>query len=274
MREHGGGGADLVTRIREAGKAAYPSIDVDASRIEARVRSLETELPSSERAALCDADLYLAIALEAGLPAAVRVFEDRLVPEIVVALARMRLTEDVVEEVTQALRADLLVGSGAGPRIERYSGLGALSSWVRVSASRLALNTLRKTKRETFLDEAVMAEWPEVAASPAERHLRATYVQYLKTALTEALAALEPRQRTLLRQHLLDDLTIDELALLYRVHRSTCARWIADARAALVRATRKNLVQRLGGAQERLDSVLRYLESDIEISFSRILRAT
>ena len=80
------------------------------------------------------------------------------------------------------------------------------------------------------------------------------------------------RQRNLLRQHILDELTIDDLARLYRVHRATCARWLADARADLGKHTRKKLVVALGLAnKDDMDSMLRFLDSDIELSISKIL---
>jgi RNA polymerase sigma-70 factor (ECF subfamily) len=57
------------------------------------------------------------------------------------------------------------------------------------------------------------------------------------------------------------------------VHRATCARWLADARADLGRGTRKRLVATLGLPPEGIDSLLRFLDSDIELSISRILVA-
>jgi RNA polymerase sigma-70 factor, ECF subfamily len=55
------------------------------------------------------------------------------------------------------------------------------------------------------------------------------------------------------------------------VHRATCARWLADARADLGKQTRKRLVAALGTPSDELESVLRFLDSDIELSISRIL---
>ena len=103
--------------------------------------------------------------------------------------------------------------------------------------------------------------------------MRATYTDQLKKAIRDAFGALEVRQRNLLRQHVLDELTIDDLAKLYRVHRATCARWLADARADLGKQTRKRLIATLGTHSEELESVLRFLDSDIELSISRILQS-
>jgi RNA polymerase sigma-70 factor (ECF subfamily) len=75
-----------------------------------------------------------------------------------------------------------------------------------------------------------------------------------------------------LRQHILDELTIDDLARLYRVHRATCARWLTDARLELGKGTRKRLIAALGVKSDELESLLRFLDSDIELSISRILK--
>jgi RNA polymerase sigma-70 factor, ECF subfamily len=260
-----------VTRALEAGRAAWPEVEVAAERLAARLAD-ELAAPGGERHH--DADLYLATALAAGDAAALRVFEARLVPEIDVALARLRLPAGAADEVKQAMRVDLLVGDARAPRIADYAGRGELAAWLRVTATRAALKLLRRTRREETLDDVLLEHWPDATPDPEHRHMTTSYVRELKAALGEALAALEVRQRNVLRQHVLDDLSIDELALLYRVHRATCARWLADARAELARTTRKRLVARLGARADEVESILRYLDSDLELSISRILRQT
>jgi RNA polymerase sigma-70 factor (ECF subfamily) len=229
------------------------------------------------------ADLALAKALARGDAAALREFEERLVPEMRAALARMRLPAGAADEVVQAMRVEMLVRAENGaPRIEEYEGRGELAAWLRVSATRAALKLLRKTHREETLDDVLLEHWPDATPGTGpDGAMKTAYAKELKAALGEAMAALEVRQRNLLRQHVLDDLTIDELALLYRVHRATCARWLADARAELGRGTKKRLMERLGrGARgggrakaEEVESLLRWLDSDIELSISRILAA-
>lgn len=270
-----------VLDLAAAGRAAWPAIAVADAALAAAVAE---RLADAEPAHAAEA--FLATALAAGDPAAVAVFEAELVPEIDVALRRMRLPGGTADEVRQALRVELLVGTaGGGPRIADYGGRGALAGWLRVTATRRALKVLRAAKREESLDELLLDHWPldrtpdatpshgrGAAASPEGRHLRATYTTELKRAVGEAFAALAVRQRNLLRQHLLDDLTIDELARLYRVHRATCARWLVDAREELGKRTRKHLGEHLGLAGDELASLLRYLDSDLELSLSRLLR--
>src|SRR5262249_11414254 len=159
----------------------------------------------------------------------------------------------------QALRFELLVGNGA-PKIADYAGRGELAAWLRISATRRALKIIRKTEREETLDEILLEQWPAATPDPRHKHMRSQYTAELNHRIGESFAALEVRQRNLLRQHILDELTIDDLAGLYRVHRATCARWLAQARAELSRGTRKRLARALGVASEELDSVLRFLD--------------
>lgn len=218
-----------------------------------------------------DGELALVRALAQGEPEALRIFERDLVPEITGALRRLRLPDAAVDEVAQALRVELLVGPP--PRIVDYAGRGSLVGWLRVTATRRAFRLLRGARRDDTLDEMLLDQLPAAGKDPAHAHLRARYTTELKRAVAEAFAGLELRQRNLLRQHILDQLGIDELATLYRVHRATCARWLADARADLGRATRKHLGAALGLGLGDLESLLRFLDSDIELSVSRLLGA-
>lgn len=262
-----------ATQAWAHGVARWPSVRVDAA---AFARRLASRGVAGSRE--LDADLYLATALAARDPAAIAAFEAELLPQVDGALARLRLGAAELDDLKQGLRVDLLVGDGARPpRIATYLGHGPLVAWLRVSAIRRALSARRATSREESLEELVLAGWPgaapEASSNDAGRRLlRETYAAHLKAALTTALAELAVRERNLLRHSIIDELTVDELALMYRVHRSTCARWLVDARAALGRATRRALSDQLGPLEGQLDSVLRLVESDVELSLSRLMR--
>ena len=269
-----GVGLDRLTaaaaRIAAAGRAAWPQVSLDEQLIGRRLAARMHDDPEAKLEDLHDKDLYLAFALAEGSEPALRVFEAELVPQMDIALRRLRIAGGTADEVKQALRFELLVDERK--RIGDYAGRGELAAWLRVSATRKALKLIRKTDREETLDEILLDHWPSATPGPERRHLRTQYTSELKKAIRDAFSALEVRQRNLLRQHILDELTIDDLARLYRVHRATCARWLADARADLGKHTRKKLVASLGlGQKDEVDSLLRFLDSDIELSISRIL---
>jgi RNA polymerase sigma-70 factor (ECF subfamily) len=261
--------AIAVARIASHGRAAWPAVAIADDAIAVRIARLVRDDPEVPLDELHAADFYLATALATGDAGALRTFELALVPEIRIALRRLRLPPTAIEEITQALRLELLTGDD--PKIASYAGRGGLVAWLQVTATRKAFKLARHTVRERPLDEVLLDHWPDPTPGPAAHHLRVTYTAALKTAIREAFGTLEVRQRNLLRQHFLDELTIDDLARMYRAHRSTCARWLADARAELTRRTRKLLIGALGLGSAELDSLLRFLDSDIELSISRIL---
>jgi RNA polymerase sigma-70 factor (ECF subfamily) len=74
-----------------------------------------------------------------------------------------------------------------------------------------------------------------------------------------------------LRQHYLDGLTMDAVAGLYRVHRITVVRWMNEARAALAKETRRELGARLRVDKRELESILRLIESQIDVTLRAFL---
>jgi RNA polymerase sigma-70 factor (ECF subfamily) len=261
--------ADAV-RIGAAGRAAWPGARLADDALAAHLAARRRDDRDGRSPPAHDADLYLAIALALRDAGALRIFESQLVPLVAQVLGRMRLPASAIEEVQQALRVELLVGDPV-PRIGDYGGRGELAGWLRVTATHKALKLIRTARREETLDEVILSHWPDAAPTPAQAHLRARCAADVKQAIAGSLAALDVRARNLLRQHVLDGLTIDELARIYRVHRATCARWLADARGELARGMRRRLTASLGASNTEIDSVLRFIDSDIDLSIARLL---
>lgn len=255
----------VLARILDAGRRAWPSLAPDAAELAAVAAHHADDGEPAH-----DASVYLAWALACGDPEALRVFERDLVPEIHRAIGRIRIPLGAADEILQVLRVELLVGPP--PRIADSGGRGALGGWLAVTATRRALRLARRTHREDQLDDLLLEQLP-AQIDPVRAHLRARYTRELAGAVSATFAELEVRQRNLLRQHVLDELSIDELARMYRVHRATIARWVADARADLGRGTRRHLARALELDLGELESMLRFLDSDIELSVSRLLGA-
>jgi RNA polymerase sigma-70 factor, ECF subfamily len=217
------------------------------------------------------ADLEWARSLAAGEPAALARFEGELTPEIASVLAGRGFTAAEVEEVQQWCRAHLLVGDGSGPAaITEYAGRGRLRSWVLVSAVRAALKMRRRGAREAALDQEALAELADDISGPPGDPLAELYKERYRDAFREAfrnaVAELSPRERTLLRLHGIDGLTIDQLGALYGVHRATAARWLDRAREAVFAATRREMMRRLDVDRWEAESVLRFIQSRLDVS--------
>jgi RNA polymerase sigma-70 factor (ECF subfamily) len=102
--------------------------------------------------------------------------------------------------------------------------------------------------------------------------LKAEYRSEFATALREAIAELSAEDRTLLRQSIVEQLSIDAIGAAFGVHRATAARWLQRARAALVAGTRNVLSQRLKLPVDEIDSVIRLVQSRLDASMVRYLK--
>src|SRR5262249_55565851 len=152
---------------------------------------------------------------------------------------------DMVAEVKQELRYRMLVGDGGRAEIVDFAGRGDLRGWVRVMATRQALRRQGRARREQATEDDEL--WQHlVAAEPRIfDHAKERYRREFKRAFETALRALPHREKTLLRQHYLDGATLDELALLYRVHRATVTRILGRAREMVLASTRDRLMSEL-----------------------------
>jgi RNA polymerase sigma-70 factor (ECF subfamily) len=253
-----------------AGRAAWPDLEVARDRFAAAVAHAvrdADDIPAAI-AELAAADLYLAQACASSSRGALDAFAAMCDAGVIAALRQMRLAPDQIDELMQDVRTKLFVGDGA--RIATYSGRAALKSWVRTIATRAAVDRLRKKEPERADDE-VLEALPDAVDTPELAHFRETYRAPLKEAFEAALATLDVRERNVLRHHFVDNLTFDEIGALYGVHKSTVFRWIEAARAALSKRMRAEFQQRVHTASGELDSILRLLQSHIDLSLSRVL---
>ena len=58
---------------------------------------------------------------------------------------------------------------------------------------------------------------------------------------------------------------------MYKVHGSTVSRWLAAVRQNVFDQTMRLLVERLGLPESELASMLRVLQSDLDVTLSRLL---
>jgi RNA polymerase sigma-70 factor, ECF subfamily len=247
---------------------AWPNISLSR---EIFVRHLASKVGTIEALeGLRASDLYLACACSRGDPAAAAAFEKSYFPTVDAALGRMTLSPTAVDEVKQ-LRVQLLMPEGKEPSsLATYSGKGDLHGWVRSVAVRLALKVSEKDRRHISSDE-------NLAGIPSPGHdaelalLKEKYAADFNAAFAASVQALESRDRNILRQHYIDGLTVDELAPLYRVHRATAARWIAKIRATLLEQTRERLLERLKVQPQELESIMRLVRSQLEVSLQDFL---
>ncbi|MBX3216341.1 MAG: hypothetical protein KF850_30155 [Labilithrix sp.] len=260
--------ARALASLVEDARRAHPKIAADAASFAVHVLShVPADAVVAEHVAkMRPADLLVAYGCAVGDREAISAFERQCFDEIPFAHARVKPRVSV-DEVRQMMRDRLLVRTTeAPPRIAQYAGLGELRGWFRVALGRTLLNLATRAPREIELDDAMLEGLPGGANEPELEHARRLYGPTLKSALTEAIGALEPRDRTLLRLAVCDGLTVDAIGEVYGVHRATAARWIAAARDRLHSGTMDLLRTRLGAREESVKSLLRLLASHVEIS--------
>jgi RNA polymerase sigma-70 factor (ECF subfamily) len=262
-----------------AARARFPEATVtDEAFVRALAQRLGTQKdPAAALSRLRADDLLLAQWCASGDPRAIAAFEQVHRVDIDAVLARFRRLNVTRDELAQTLRIKLFVATpGRAPRIADYSGFGFLQNWLRVTALRALVDVARgerARKLEELLADDDMVGLPELGPDLSARVSREQVNRAIKQALAHAVAALAPRQRNFLRHAHVDQLTLDQIAATYSVHRATVARTLAQAREELVKSTRKELAEILGVTSESLDSVVRAADSKIDLSLSRILRA-
>ena len=265
----------LAATIARA-KLAWPGVVVpdDAFVAALAKRVGDRSVDAGGLDALATDDLYLACALVAGAPEAIAAFDRTCGPAIDRALATSGATEAERADLGQVVRQRLLVAAAddTPPRIATYSARGSLAAWVRVVATREAARLLPRARRELSAEDDELASLIAPDADPELGYLKRLYRHEFKQAFETAIAALDDRQRLLLRQHTLDGLGIDELAAFYSVHRATTARWVDAAREALLAGTQRELVRRLGLSKTELTSLMRLIRSQLDVSLPRLLR--
>jgi RNA polymerase sigma-70 factor (ECF subfamily) len=157
--------------------------------------------------------------------------------------------------------------------LAQYSGRGALRSWLRVVATRLILD-LGKRQQAIPIGDAILHGLPDPTSDPELRHLRDHYGSEFARAFGDAAAALDSRERNLLRYSYLDGIGIDQIGAFFGVHRATAARWVNQARDRLVVGVRAALCAQLQVGSAELDSIFRLISSQLDISLRRHLEDT
>ncbi|MFN0247516.1 MAG: hypothetical protein ACKV2T_11570 [Kofleriaceae bacterium] len=261
--------SNRLAAFADRARAAWPQVEIESSEfLEYVAERIAPDANERVLEELFADDLYLALGCVRRDPNALRSCEQAYARDIERGLDAINVPVSIRDEVWSRLRARIFVATPeAPPAISTFTGRGSLKKWLRVAASRLALNVIREQHRETPLQDQ---DLPEAAEDLQLGHLKRTYQSAFKEAFAGAIGDLTPDQRMLLRMHLLDKLTIDDLARLHRVHRTSTARWLRDARDVVAAGTRRRLHAALGVADEELDSIMNIVRSRLDLSLSRL----
>jgi RNA polymerase sigma-70 factor (ECF subfamily) len=263
----GASAVDALERAWNDARAAWPEVALDAERFCAflapRVRGVEL-------ASLHVGDLYLTCGCVDEVPAALHAFEG-LLSDVAIRLRGVARSDELLEDAKQVTREVLLQRGERPPAIADYAGRGDLRGWLRITFGRELVRLLRHDRGTRRLATAEMALVADPEDDPETAYLRRHYQDEFKEAFANAIARLDGDERRILRYSICERLTIDEIARLERVHRATAARQVTRARARLVDDTRGILRTRLRVDGSQLHSILRLIDSQLEVSVQRLL---
>jgi RNA polymerase sigma-70 factor (ECF subfamily) len=144
-------------------------------------------------------------------------------------------------------------------------GRGPLGGWVRVVAVRTAIDLSRRRGERRPQPE------PALLADPELEYLRDRYREEFARAFAAAIAGLPPDSRNLLRLHLVEGISMEELGRQLGVHSTTVLRRVAAARRAIVEAAKEKLRERLRLSDSEYVSLFKIVRSQLEITIEPLL---
>lgn len=266
MRERG------IREVYEEAQRLYPelSLGLEAFREHCEARRLHADPAALSRHG---ADLFLSAAASLADPEAIAVIERRLLPAAAEAIARVRSDAAFVEEAQRDLR-ELLLGA-AQPKIVEYSGRSSLLAWIRVVATRYALNRLSSR-------ESVLARKDELTHRLVQQYFRGDalimsgkHAELFRRALSGAVSGLDSRDRNVLRMHLVGRCSPDQIGRAYSVHGATAAAWLKSTKQHLVERVSRELREREAAlSDEEFESLSRLVRSQLDLTFANSASAS
>ena len=259
--------------VYEAATRGWPTVTLAFERFVAHAAQVGFSLGAGdgEPDATNAADLFLACACGDGDPPAIQALEEQYMKPARFSLKRLDARPEFIDDVMQELRAKLLVPPD--PRILRYGGRGPLLAWIRVAASRIAIDSLRAVRDDVLREPRDPDSLERVDFGPEVQLLRAAYRESFQEALSAALAGLSPKDRNLLRRHLIERMTLEEIAGPYAVHPATIARRLMALREQIADGVRDHLAirHRSEGGATSLESMAQAIRSEVYVSLAPLL---
>ena len=214
-------GAGLVLeQLFATGQGQWPGLAVDSAWLAIHLApqiAADTVDVLAALAAISGADLYLAVACAHNVPGALEAFDRACSAAINGTIAGIDPAPTFRTDVRQALHERLFVGSvDAPPRIGSYAGRGPLAAWVAIVTQRLALLMRRTEKNRARIEDRAAGEPLSAPDDPELIYLKQRYREEFRAAYRAALESLSERDRTLLRLHLLEGVTLERLGALGR----------------------------------------------------------
>jgi RNA polymerase sigma-70 factor (ECF subfamily) len=250
--------------------AAYPELRLDMPAFASYLGEKVARAPDVMAAldSLHVADLYLAWACAEGDRVALSLLDRKYLTRV-----RAWARGNDPAELEQAVRVRLLVpDSDACARIRQYSGRGPLSAWLRMTATRVAIDLARSAK--SFAEPPGDLASLTTPVDPEIDYLKMRYAGHFRAAIELALGSLPPKETALLKLCYLENASAAAIARMYGVSLRTAQRWLVEAREHLLASTREALAEALALPPSELDSLMLLVHSQLHVSLHRVLAAS
>jgi RNA polymerase sigma-70 factor len=218
-------------------------------------------------------ELYLACGCLHGNRSAIELFDRNYLAKLPAHLRNPNQSEALIEDVCQQVRMKLLLTTPeSAPKIGDYKGRGALMSWVRVTASRMAIRQQVGDKPAPQEDPDKLFDTMPAPELDGELALiKRRYQNEFRQATLAAFATLSAEERHLLRLYFVDRLSSYEMAPLFRVNQATISRRLKSARERVFDETRNHLQAQLGLSPQDFKSFMAVINSQLNLSISQLL---
>lgn len=213
-----------LARLLAEGEAAWPGLQLAAPTRTAVAAMLAPHVEAA--GGLRIGELFLTCACAAGDEGAKALFEAKYLSRVPELLVRREQSLTVLSAVKRALKSQLFVAAEGRPvGIANYGGRGSLDGWLRAACLRVHASLAKGEPAEQAPSAA-----PHALVHAPEQGRRAQ----LDSALREAIDALPARDRSVLRQRLIEHKSVHEISLSLGVSPETTTRWLQSARERLL----------------------------------------
>jgi RNA polymerase sigma-70 factor, ECF subfamily len=254
-----------VEALYGAAVRELPGVRIDLAAFERAWASRAVSRDIDPKLAL---DVLLAAGIEAGDGASLRWLQAQVARAAGALRDEAQRSTDVESRVLELVA----VGQPERPaRITEYAALGPLAAWVNVIVVRTARDLAARSPSSVARDLAEFAIAEIQTSTSAElAPLKARLADDLGFAIRSAGGKLDQRSRTLLTLYYLEGVGLEGLARAWNVHRATISRWLATAREAFLADVRREFAVRAGVGSGEVDTLIRFVRSQLEVSVSRL----
>ena len=256
----------------ERARSTWPEVDLPRSCYAEAVRTAVATGACGLDELRLD-DLFLACACAQGIPSAVAALRRDYFGDVQAALHSLGLRGASLDDLEQEVFDEAVTAVDGRAPIAGFTGRGPLRRWLRSVAVRKASRRHRSEQRDVEMRRQIEHVLPQYDDAELD-HLKRRYTRDYGVAVAEAIRSLDVADRLLLKHYFLDGLTIDELAGMFAIHRSTAARRVQRARDRAYAGTVDRLRDRLGMSPSEVADVGRFVRSQLELSLPGLLGQT